>query len=67
MGTASSVSGDMDMVSLEATVRWMPLDKESGDFSLKLSKSGLFPGDERSLICKDGIVLCVAEVYRLVG
>lgn len=34
-----SVSGDMDMVSSEATVRWIPLDRESLD--LCLSESGL--------------------------
>lgn len=40
-----SASGDMDMVSSDATVRWIPLDRESLDLCLQ-SESGLWKDRE---------------------
>lgn len=40
-----SASGDMDMVSSDATVRWTPLDRESLDLCLR-SESGLWKAKE---------------------
>lgn len=36
----------MDIVSSEATVRWMPLESESDDLCWKLSDSGICGGED---------------------
>lgn len=51
-----SASGDIDMVSSEATVRWIPLDRESLDLCLK-SESGLWTD-------KEGFIQTEAEMCR---
>lgn len=66
-----SASGDMDMVSSDATVRWIPLDRESLDLCLK-SESGLCMNEAELSICTDwigGTVWMVGApvLYRVVG
>lgn len=60
--SGGSASGDMDMVSSDATVRWIPLDRESLDLCLE-SESGLCSSEAVLSIC----AVCFGGMVWIVG